>query len=107
MIVSDPAVAEGRKTIALFTSKKGTLSLQGEGSYLAVVDLRMVESRRKGEYLVGTRLGELSTIAVDLDFSYARPVADGDNVLGTATFTKRSGEVLKRDLACARYLKAD
>lgn len=108
MIVSDPSVETfGRKTVALFTSKKGTLSLQSEGSYLAVVDLRMIESRRSGEYLVGTRLGELSTIAVDLDFSYARPIADGDPVTGTATFTKRSGEVLERELVCARYLKAE
>lgn len=71
----------------------------------ANVDLRMKESRRAGEYLVGTRLGELSTIAVDLDFSYAKPVADSDLVTGTATLTKRSGEVIERDLVCARYLK--
>ena len=105
MIVSDPSVMAGRKTVALFTSTKGTLSLQSEGSYLASVDLRMVESRRQGEYLAGTRLGELSTIAVDLDFSYAKPVVDSDMVTGTATFTKRSGEVIERDLVCARYLK--
>lgn len=107
MIVSDPSIQVGRKTVALFTSKKGTLALQSEGSYLASVDLRMVESRRTGEYLVGTRLGELSTIAVDLDFSYAHPVADGDIVEGTATFTKRSGEVIVREMICARYLKAE
>lgn len=107
MIVSDPSIQFGRKTVALFTSKKGTLSLQSEGSYLAHVDLRMIESRTKGEYLVGTRLGELSTIAVDLDFSYAAPVANSDMVVGTATFTKRSGEVIERELLCARYLKAD
>ncbi len=107
MIVSDPSILAGRKTVALFTSNKGTLSLVSEGSYLATVDLRMVESRTKGEYLVGTRLGELSTIAVDLDFSYAAPVADGDMVVGSATFTKRSGEVIEREMVCARYLKAD
>ena len=107
MIVSDPTVGTGHKTIALFTSQKGTLALQSEGSYLAVVDLRMVESRRKGEYVVGTRLGELSTISVDLDFSYARPVTGGAAVTGTATFTKRSGEMLERNLVCARYLKSN
>lgn len=105
MIVSDPSIKMGSKTVALFTSKKGTLSLQSEGSYLANVDLRMTESRRSGEYLVGTRLGQLGTIAVDLDFSYRAPVADGDIVEGSATFTKRSGEVIERELLCERYLK--
>lgn len=107
MVVSDPAVSGGRKTIALFTSAKGTLEFLGGGRYFANVDLRMIESRRAGEYLVGTRLGELDTIVLDLDFNYARPVEAGAEVEGLATFTKRNGEIIERDVTCVRYLKAE
>lgn len=107
MIISDPSVGFGRKTVALFTSEKGTLAAHGLGKYVAAVDLRMKASRRAGEYLVGTRLGELDTISLDLDFNYAYPVEDGAEVLGLATFVKRNGEVLSRELVCSRYLKAD
>ena len=105
MIVSDPKVQGGRKTIAVFTSAKGTLDFHGTGVYEANVDLRMKESRRAGEYLVGTRLGELDTILLDLDFNYASPVEAGDLVTGEAIFTKRNGDIIERELVCERYLK--
>ncbi|HRK08563.1 MAG TPA: hypothetical protein PLZ57_12400 [Pseudobdellovibrionaceae bacterium] len=104
MIVSDPSVSFGRKTIAAFTDAKGTLKSSG-ALYTAKVDLRMSESKRKGEYLVGTRLGELAKIQVAVDFSYAAPVEDGAELAGRAQFVKRNGDLIERGLTCTRYLK--
>src|SRR4051812_35537711 len=62
LVLSDPSVAGGRKTIARFTEENGVLEVtsgdHGDGDfYVAKVDLRFNDSARAGEYLLGTRLG--------------------------------------------------
>jgi hypothetical protein len=108
LVLSDPAVSHGRKTIASFSDTKSTLSSRG-ASYVANVDLRTVEARRKGELIsVGgqaTKLGQLDEVRVDVDFSYANPVDAEDEVTGEITLVKRNGEKLYGDLECSRYLK--
>lgn len=106
MIISDLTVQEGRKTIAKFTDSNVTLSSSG-ATYVARVDLRYNDSGRKGENIGGTKLGELKNIIVDVDYSYAEPVEDGESVLGTITLLKRNGEALEFDLECERYLKGN
>ncbi len=68
MVLSDPAVAGGRKTIARFTAANGVLETQEDDAngtvYFANVDLRFSDSARSGEYLLGTRLGEVDVIEV-------------------------------------------
>lgn len=104
MVVSDPAVGHGNKTIAKFTDVKGTLSSNG-ALYTAKVDLRMIESRSKGELIAGTKLGQLAQIVVGLRYSYNQPLDHGDLVTGWVRFQKRNGEESSAQLECARYLK--
>lgn len=104
MVLSDRSVAAGRKTIARFTDTNGRISQKG-ASYLADVDLRFSDSSRKGELIGGTKLGELDTIQLDVDFSYAAPVEAGEMVDGTLTLNKRNGQQIELALECKRYLK--
>jgi hypothetical protein len=104
LVLSDPAINSGRKTIARFTDVNGTVGNTG-ASYTANVDLRFNDSGRKGELISGTKLGELKTIDLEVAFSYARPVAADETLQGKLTLTKRNGEVIERDLDCTRYLK--
>lgn len=104
MVLSDPSVSNGRRTIAKFTEVKGTLSRSG-ATFVADVDLRVAESRTAGEYLVGTRLGQVDQIHVDVDFNYGQPVEAGTELDGVLTVVKRNGSEIVRDLICTRYLK--
>ncbi len=105
MVVSDNDVQLGRKTIARFTDTKSTLSNSG-ALYEAKVDLRVSGSSRKGELIGGTKLGELKTLVLEIDFKYNRPIEDGEVVDGVLTLNKRNGEVAADlDLDCTRYLK--
>lgn len=56
MIVSDPNVSLGRKTIASFTLGNETLTNSG-ANYTARVDLRFKESQSKGGTLLGLAWG--------------------------------------------------
>ncbi len=104
MVLSDPHVGHGRKTIAKFSAEKGTLTSK-EVAYTANVDLRFVDSSAKGENIAGTKLGELDTIKAAIGFSYNNPVADGTELAGRLVLVKRNGQKIYADLACERYLK--
>jgi len=104
MVLSDTAVAHGRKTIARFQEVNGVLSNRSS-RYEANVDLRFNDSGRKGELILGTKLGMLDTVIADIDFSYAAPVAAGEEVEGTLVLVKRDGSRIKSELVCTRYLK--
>lgn len=103
MIVSDPSINAGNKTIAKFTSS-GTLS-SSVASYIADVDLRFTDLKRKGENILGTKLGQLKQLVLDIDFSYASPLAHGEQTSGVLTWIKRNGDVDATEVVCARYLK--
>jgi hypothetical protein len=103
LILSNPSVQAGRKTIATF---EGNETLEGSVlNYVAKVDLRYNNSNTKGEYLLGTRLGELKSIALDVDFTYANPVPRGQELSGMISAVKRNGEVIEAEVVCTRYLK--
>lgn len=104
MVLSDSSVSYGRKTIASFTANKRTLGQNGT-SYMAVVDLRVSESNRSGENVLGTKLGQLKEIYVDIAHNYSQPVEDGALTEGSVTLVKRNGSVETFDLQCVRYLK--
>jgi hypothetical protein len=106
MVLSDPAVSSGRKTIARFTDVNGTLDSES-ASFVADVDLRFADSRRKGELILGTKLGELDQVYLDLDYSYNSPVEAGEEVEGQITLVKRNGKLVSEDVLCTRYLKSE
>jgi hypothetical protein len=104
MVISDNTIQYGNKTVAKFTDANETLSNQG-ALYSARVDLRYNDSGRKGELIGGTKLGQLKTIDLDVDFSYAAPEANGSHVEGMLSLVKRNGDVVSIPMDCARYLK--
>ncbi len=104
LILSNPQISSGRKTIARFTDVNGTLANSG-ASFEADVDLRYNDSARKGELIGGTKLGELDTITLDVAFSYGSPVEAGAELPGKLTLVKRNGDLIELDLVCTRYLK--
>lgn len=104
LVVSDSNVNGGNKTIARFTDAKGTLT-SASTTYDANVDLRFNDSSRKGELIAGTKLGYVDHIYLDVDFSYAQPVAEGTEVAGQLRVLKRSGETITEQASCVRYLK--
>ena len=106
MVLSDPFVQHGNKTIAVFRAENSVLGQTG-ARYVANVDLRYNESGRGGENVGGTKLRYLKHIVVDLDFNYARPVAGGSMVQGIVTFLKRDGGDSFQEVVCHRYLKGE
>lgn len=104
MILTDESVGHGRKTIARFTSGEG-LVVQMGATYIGNVDLRFNNTGRKGEWIAGTKLGEVDKVVVDLDFNYLSPLAHGEELGGEMTIVKRNGDQLVDSLVCTRYLK--
>lgn len=104
MVLSDSSVNYGNKTIARFSQTNGTLT-NDSSLYTANVDHRFNDSGRKGELIGGTKIGALKFVVLDLDFSYARPVADGAFVRGELFLVKRNGQQIAIDMDCSRYLK--
>jgi len=103
MVVSDPEVSFGRKTVAVFTSEEGTLYNSGS-KYYANVDERF-NNIPKGEYLSGTRIDYLKSIILDVDFTYSTPVAFNSIVDGWVILTRENGSQIKEAVLCERYLK--
>jgi hypothetical protein len=104
MILSDENVGYGNKTIASFSASKRTLGQNGT-SYFAFVDLRVSESSRAGENLLGTKLENIKEIYVDINFKYSAPLRDGQITDGYITVVKRNGRNTIHDITCTRYLK--
>ncbi len=104
MVISDEAIAQGRKTIASFKDVKNTLS-NSAATYYAKVDLRVSESNRKGENVFGTKLGLIDSIKLVVDMSYAAPLAAGEITDGKIVVYKRNGDLKRIAVECERYLK--
>lgn len=107
MVVSDPSVQSGRKTIATFEDADSLLINDGT-TYTAKVDLRYNNSGREGENILGTKLGNVSFIVLDVDFNYSQPIRDGGEVAGELIVQKRNKtEDIRVDVYCTRYLKGE
>jgi hypothetical protein len=104
MVLSDTSIEQGRKTIATI-SADDFLVTNESAVYSALVDLRYSESSRKGENIAGTKLGQLKYVILDIGFTYARPVPAGTRLEGELILKKRSGEDIRLDVSCWRYLK--
>ena len=104
LVLSDPRVSVGRKTIATFSDAQGLLGNSG-ATYSANVDLRFSTTSRKGERIGGTKLGELDEIILEVNFSYAQPMAAGEETQGLLSLVKRTGDRKVIQLGCERYLK--
>lgn len=106
MVLSDTSVQGGRKTIARFTDVNGVLDSRSS-VYEGNVDLRFNDTKRAGENILGTKLGQLDVVIANIDFSYAAPVAAGEEVAGHLVLVKRSGARSVHAMTCERYLKGE
>lgn len=104
LVVSDESLTYGYRTIARFTSANGTLS-KDHNIYTANVDLRFNDSSRKGEWIAGTKLGELSKITLNIGHHYGRHMLEGETALGQVSYRKRDGQLILDSGVCTRYLK--
>lgn len=104
MVISEPTYQRGNRTIASFSAEKKTLTSKSL-SYVGNVDLRVKESNRKGELLLGTKLGYVDQIALHVDFSYARPTVNGALMMAELVVLKRDGSTISESAGCERYLK--
>ena len=104
LILSDNAVQQGRKTIASFDSEQ-TLADREGASYEANVDLRYTKSGRGGENFLGTKLGQLDSIRLNVAFYYDMPVKNGEDLDGQLIAVKRNGSKIRAQVYCTRYLK--
>lgn len=109
MILSNPTLQTGNKTIAKFTSEEGNLvgesTFSGVAMYTANVDLRFANSNREGEYLLGTRLGSVDKVVLEVEFSYENPVEDSAELDGIVSVEKRNGDSTSAPVVCKRHLK--
>ena len=106
MVVSDPTIAYGRQTVARFLRENGTLASKGS-NFVGTVDPSVPDTSRGGENIAGTKLGNIKSMILTVDFSYARPVADGEELEGLLTLSKRNGGIVEVELECLRYLKGE
>jgi hypothetical protein len=103
MIISDNLVSRARKTVAVFRDVNSTLAQSG-AHYTAVVDLRYLDSSRKGERVFGTKLGYIKYIDLDINFVYGQKLKKGASLSAAVTVHKRNGENYILDATCERYL---
>lgn len=107
MIASDPNVkTPGRQTIATFKKVQGLLA-SASTLYIADVDSRFMSVSRTGENIAGTKLGQLKTIRLHINFNYAynTPSYSGEKYSAIVKYTKENGEVKTENMVCTRYLK--
>ena len=102
MVLSDTNVQAGRKTIAKFQAVETLWN--SSATYVGRVDLRF-STQAAGEYVLGTRLGQLKTIVLDVDFNYANPIDNGEPADAKVIGHKRDGSKIEVAATCYRYLK--
>lgn len=103
MIVSNQVSPRGFRTAAKF--RDATAKLSNESSvYTAKVDLRYNDTNKDGK-IAYVNISDISSITLDVDFSYANPVREGAHVNGNLYLNTRDGETVSYLLDCARYLK--
>jgi hypothetical protein len=116
VILSNPEYDKGNRTIAVYRNATNQLFNQDGQRYTLNEDLRYTESRRRGENVMRTKLGEIDTFDLGVYFDYTvgpAVIRDGDAVDAriTANFRKAVGKVrrdpVSRDLHCTRYVKGD
>lgn len=103
-ILSDATNTYGDRTIASFKSTPGELKSYGA---LYVIDIANtdLEEETLESRILGTPLGELDSMEMNVLFSYGTPLAFGVEVEGTLTLVKRDGSSTGMKLVCTRYLK--
>jgi len=106
MVVSDPALAKGTRTIATF-SQDQNLIIQKGATYIATVDSRYKTVKEGDRKIADTLLSELATIELSVNFNYATdtPSKIGEKYSALITYTHESGATSSENATCIRYKK--
>jgi hypothetical protein len=101
MVLSRPSVrTSGLKTIATFKAEDDVLSVTGRvdrgtgKKYVGDVDLRRIGTKRQGELILETKLGEVDTVKLTV-----KELAD-ETLDGVVYLTKRNGETTWAPVDC-------
>ncbi len=107
MILSDLSMEEGHRFIAKFSAENGELFADGARYFARTVapSEPELESSSEDIILLGHSLGTLLELSLAIDFSYERPVAFGQEMLGVLEFVEQDGQVSWIDMMCTRYLR--
>ncbi|MEO5666846.1 MAG: hypothetical protein ABIR96_02180, partial [Bdellovibrionota bacterium] len=104
MVLSDPSLPRGERTLKRFEADNDTLANQG-ATYTAIVQRQLqVMSDRQA---LGVQLGQIQELALSIDFSYRSPVTQNDVVSGVLQITQVNGDQLWVDMDCHHYRKGD
>lgn len=106
MVLSDPDFEYGSRTMAKFGRQDGALSNRGS-RYVATINPRVRDSIRGNDLIAGLHVKDLSTLTLLVDFSYANPVDDGDELDAVLLLTPLSGNSVLVKMVCFRYLKGE
>jgi len=106
MIVSDPVLAKGERTIATF-SQDQNLIIQKGATYIATVDSRFKTVKDGDRKIADTMLSELSTIQLTVNFNYTTdtPSKNGEKYSALITYTHENGATSSENASCIRYKK--
>lgn len=104
LVASNPSMSAGNRFIARFTQASGMLNSRA-ATYEAKVDLRYNDVTDGLDTIGNSRLSELRALKLEVDFSYGRPILDGEYVPGTLFLMRRDGDLESIELDCERYLK--
>ncbi len=105
LVLSNPSLRAGERTIARFLPEQELLESSGTSYYVDVGP--RVKRMRGGKYLLGTRLKHIDRLTLDVAFNYAKPVPEGTEVPAFLEIQKTNGDVFWTDMICERYLKQD
>lgn len=106
MVFADPRIGFERQNIARFTLDNETLRLRGS-QFIGQMKPEIVQAGRSGGEISGIKLSQIKEVRLSVDFSYARPVPEGDEVEATLFVVKQNSQEKTLDMECLRYLKDD
>jgi hypothetical protein len=105
MIVKDITLAPKRQLVATFSAKEGLLRTK-DTSFIGRVDPKHPDTNNAGKRIGGTRLGQLETITVEIDYSFQEKVPQGVRLAGQVTYSKTNGDDLAEDFECVYFSDA-
>lgn len=110
MVVSDPLKAPGERTHFRFQADNESLARDGARFVASVMTPDMISPAGNNPFfdsprIQGIQFGQVQELALEIDFSYQNPVADGVVVNGVLELYQVNGDQLWVDMDCRRYLK--
>jgi hypothetical protein len=101
ILFSEPGHPE--HVLTTLANVRGMMDNQA-ATYEADIGATLAKFADSGELIGNTYLEDLVKVIVEVDFSYGKPLVDGEYVPGSVSLTRRDGTTEQYDLDCERYL---